>query len=61
MQREKLYNLHKTTYFIVALLCFQNGQNFVRSNFDRAKMGLFLIQDELVFFYFILLLSDMFY
>ena len=49
MQREKLYNLHKTAYFIVALFCFQNGQNFERSNFDRAKTILFLVQDEFVF------------
>jgi hypothetical protein len=61
MQREKLYNLDKTAYFIVAVFVFKMNKIFERSNFDRAKMIFFFEQNEFVFSYLILLLPDMFY
>jgi len=42
MQREKLYNLHKIAYFIVAPFAFENQQNFELSNFNCAKIGFFV-------------------
>jgi hypothetical protein len=38
-QREKLYNLHKTAFYICTF-CFQNRQNYERSIFDAAKISL---------------------
>ncbi len=52
MQREKLYNLHKTTYFIVALF-FSEWTKFWRSNFYHEKKITFLIHNESIFCYFI--------
>ena len=40
MQREKLHNLHRTAYFTVAFIYFENRQNTERSNFDVAKESL---------------------
>jgi len=37
MQREKLYNLHRTANFTVALYVLKNRQSFEQSNFDAAK------------------------
>ena len=55
MQRGKLYNLHTTGFFCSCTICFQNGQQFEGSNFNRAKTILFLVQDKFFFSYFILL------
>jgi hypothetical protein len=60
MQREKLYNLQWTTYFIVALFCFENERNSERPNFDVAKMRCFLVKDEFVPSDLIFLLFDIF-
>jgi hypothetical protein len=38
MQREKLYHLEWTAYFLVELFCFENERNSERSDFDVAKM-----------------------
>jgi len=38
MQRVKIYNLHKTAYFLVAIFVFQTGQDYERSDFDRVKI-----------------------
>jgi hypothetical protein len=48
MQREKLYNLHTTTYFIAALF-FQNRQNFEQSDCYHAKKIMFSMHSEFIF------------
>jgi hypothetical protein len=60
MQREKLYNLQRASYFIVALFCFENERNSEQPDFDVAKMSYFLIKNEFVPSYLIFLLSNMF-
>jgi hypothetical protein len=37
MQREKLYYLQGTSYFIIALFCFEDEQNSERPDFNVAK------------------------
>jgi hypothetical protein len=39
MQREKLYNLHKIAYLIVAIIVYENGQHFILPIFAAAKIG----------------------
>jgi hypothetical protein len=41
MQREKLYNLPRTSYFITALFCLENERNSERPDFAVAKMRCF--------------------
>ena len=43
MQREKLYNLDRTAYFLVALFYLQNEQNFEWPNLDVEKIESFLV------------------
>ena len=58
MQREKLHNLHRTAYFIVAFIYFENRQNSERSNFDVAKKVVFWYATNALLCY---LSPDMFY
>jgi len=58
MQREKLHNLHRTAYFTVALIYFENRQNSSRSNFDVVKKVFFAYAANAFFSY---LSPDMFY
>ena len=60
MQREKLYNLQITTYFIGAPVSFENERNSERSDFEVATKSCFLVKDAFVPFYLIFLLSYMF-
>ena len=39
MQREKLYNLHKATYFIIALFVFKMDKVLRDQGFVTAKIG----------------------
>ena len=46
MQREKLYNLHKTTYFIIAPFVFKvdivlGDQSFITAKTGRTKFSFF--------------------
>ena len=60
MQREKLYNLRKTAYFIVAFVVFK--MNKILSNqFSIVRKRYFLVEDEFIFSYFIFLSPDIFY
>jgi len=58
MQHEKLHNLHRTAYFIVALIYFENQRNSERSNFDFAKKVFFSYATNAFFSY---LSPDMLY
>jgi hypothetical protein len=58
MQREKLHNLHRTAYFTVALIYFENRQNSSRSNFDVVKKVFFSYTTNAFFSY---LSPEMFY
>src|ERR1700733_9552633 len=60
MQREKLYNLDKTAYFIVAFFVFKMDKILSDQISTVRKWDVFLIQAEFIFSYFILLLPDMF-
>jgi hypothetical protein len=57
MQREKLYNLHRTAYFLVALLVFKMDKNLKGQILPVRKWDVF----EFGFSYFIFLLLDVFY
>lgn len=60
MKREKLYNLHKIGYFIVAFFVFK--MNKILSNlFSIVRKRYFLVEDEFIFSYFIFLSPDIFY
>ena len=60
MPREKLYNVHKTTYFIAALFVFKTDK-ILSVKFRLCKNTTFLIQYEFVYSYFIYLPLDIFY
>ncbi len=60
MQREKLYNLQGTSYFIIALFCFEDERDSERPDFNVAKMRYFLVKDEFAPSYHIFLSFDMF-
>jgi len=53
MQRNKLYNLHKTTYFMVALFLFKWKKTLSDQISTVRKWYCFLLQDKFVFSYFI--------
>jgi hypothetical protein len=57
MQREKLYNLHKTAYFIVALFVFKMNK-ILSDQISTVRKRHFLVQDEFIFSYFIFLSPD---
>ena len=61
MQREELYNLHRTSYFTTALFRFENVRNSKRPDFNVAKVRcVFSVKNEIVTSYLIFLLFDMF-
>src|SRR5690348_5108154 len=60
MQREKLYNLHTTAYFIVAFSVFKM-KKILSNQFSVVRKRYFLIEDEFIFSYFIFLSPDIFY
>ena len=60
MQRENLYNLQKTAYFIIALFVFKMNK-ILRDQFLTMWKRYFLVQDKFIFSYWIFLSSDIFY
>ena len=48
MQREKLYNLERTAYFLVALFYLENEQNFEWPNLDVENIESFLVRTVFV-------------
>jgi hypothetical protein len=52
MQREKLYNLHKTAYFAVATSAFKIDK-ILRNQIPTLQKNLFLICDDCIFSLFI--------
>jgi hypothetical protein len=52
MQRERLYNLHTTAFFHSSTCYFQNGQNYVRPNFNRVEKRYFFWYWRVRFFLF---------
>ncbi len=60
MQREKLYELHKTTYFFVAVFVFKTNQVLSDQISMLLKDNLFPREKEMIFFSsFIPLLTNM--
>ena len=59
MQREKLYNLHKTVCFIVALFVFKM-KKILNDQFSTVRKRYLLVQDEFFFSYFNFLSPDIF-
>jgi hypothetical protein len=49
MQREKLYNLHKTPYFIFAFFVFKVNK-LLSDQSSTVRKRYFLVQDEFIFF-----------
>ena len=59
IQREKLYNLERSSCFTVTLFSLQNEQNSERPNLDVAKTEPFLLKVVFIFAHAIFLLLDM--
>ena len=60
MQREKLYNLYRTVYFIVALLAFIMSK-ILNDQFSTVRKRYCVVQDEFIFSHFIVLSPNIFY
>jgi hypothetical protein len=59
LQREKLYNLHTTANFTVAIFGIKIDKILSDQNFDGAKSIFFSINDEFIFFLFYIFFPDM--
>jgi hypothetical protein len=59
MQREKLYNLHQTTCFIVVLFVFKM-KKILSDQFSTVRKRCLLVQDKFIFSYFKFLSPDIF-